>query len=126
MLNPGDYSCYETQPVRELRLQLTGNADADLPDYICDSLYNPSKSISTLPMSRDEILRTVEAEFHLNEKQSNAFNIIANHYIARYIDNKSEEKPMRLLLTGSGGTGKTHIVKAIQAVMGHYGCSHKL
>jgi len=29
-----------------------------------------------------------------------------------------------MLMTGPGGTGKTHVVKAVQAVMQHYGCGH--
>lgn len=29
-----------------------------------------------------------------------------------------------MLMTGPGGTGKMHVVKAVQAVMKHYGCSH--
>ncbi|KIK25517.1 hypothetical protein PISMIDRAFT_48377, partial [Pisolithus microcarpus 441] len=29
-----------------------------------------------------------------------------------------------MLMTGPGGTGKTHIVKAVHSVMNHYGCGH--
>ncbi|KAG2135304.1 hypothetical protein DEU56DRAFT_721738, partial [Suillus clintonianus] len=29
-----------------------------------------------------------------------------------------------MLMTGPGGTGKTHVVKAVQSVMQHYGCAH--
>ena len=31
-----------------------------------------------------------------------------------------------MLMTGPGGTGKTHIVKAVQEVMRHYGAAHKI
>ncbi|KAG1887500.1 uncharacterized protein F5891DRAFT_901016, partial [Suillus fuscotomentosus] len=34
------------------------------------------------------------------------------------------EEQLRMLMTGPGGTGKTHIVKAVQRVMQHYGCAH--
>lgn len=33
---------------------------------------------------------------------------------------------MHLLLTGPGGTGKTHVVKGLKAVMAAYGCEHKI
>jgi len=29
-----------------------------------------------------------------------------------------------MLMTGPGGTGKTHVVKAVQALMQRYGCGH--
>ncbi|KDQ05683.1 hypothetical protein BOTBODRAFT_89418, partial [Botryobasidium botryosum FD-172 SS1] len=31
---------------------------------------------------------------------------------------------LRMFMTGPGGTGKTHVVKALQALMSLYGCSH--
>ena len=35
-------------------------------------------------------------------------------------------EPLRMLLTGPGGTGKTHVVKALWGVMAEYGCQHLL
>ena len=31
-----------------------------------------------------------------------------------------------MLMTGAGGTGKTHVVKTVQKVMDHYGCAHRI
>lgn len=31
-----------------------------------------------------------------------------------------------MLLTGPGGTGKTHVVKAVQELLSHYGLAHKI
>ncbi|KAF7770959.1 hypothetical protein Agabi119p4_6933 [Agaricus bisporus var. burnettii] len=31
-----------------------------------------------------------------------------------------------MLMTGPGGTGKTHVVKALRQVMNHYGCGHRI
>jgi predicted ATPase len=31
-----------------------------------------------------------------------------------------------MLMTGPGGTGKTHVVKAVQQVMSHYGAAHQI
>jgi len=52
----------------------------------------------------DVIVDGVRSEFHLNDKQCKAFKLTT----------------LRLLLTGPGGTGKTHVVKALQAVMRHF------
>ena len=42
--------------------------------------------------------------------------------------NKLSEQPPQLciLLTGPGGTGKTHIVCAVNKVMSPYGCEHHI
>ena len=38
----------------------------------------------------------------------------------------TETEPLHMLMTGPGGTGKTHIVKAVQKVMNYYGYVHKI
>jgi len=76
--------------------------------------------------SSEEIVSLVEQEFSLNYKQTCAFKIISTHFIKRFIVKNSSEKPLRMLMTGPGGTGKTHVVKALQKVMKFYGCEHKI
>ena len=54
-----------------------------------------------------------------------AFRIMARSFIHRYLLELKEElvtEPLRMLLTGPGGTGKTHVVKALRGVMAEYGC----
>jgi len=53
----------------------------------------------------------------LNKKQNYAFQIISNHFLKRFILKDLDEKPLRMLMTGPGGTGKTHVIKALQKVM---------
>ena len=36
------------------------------------------------------------------------------------------ENPLRMLMTGHGGTDKTYVVKALQKVMMMYGCEHRI
>jgi energy-coupling factor transporter ATP-binding protein EcfA2 len=65
--------------------------------------------------------------FNLNKEQWIVFNIITSHFLARYVDKNVDMQvvqPLTMLMTGPGGTGKTHMVKAVQAVMQHYGCGH--
>jgi hypothetical protein len=76
--------------------------------------------------SPEEIVTLVENEFQLNRKQTHAFRIIAKHFLRRFILKDLSEAPLRMLLTGPGGTGKTHVVKALRKVMTFYGCEHKI
>ncbi|KAG1837639.1 hypothetical protein DFJ58DRAFT_641546, partial [Suillus subalutaceus] len=64
-------------------------------------------------------------EFSLNDKQWIAFRMISEFFVAKYVDKTvAEDQQLRMLMTGPGGTGKTHVVKAVQQVMQHYGCAH--
>jgi hypothetical protein len=79
-----------------------------------------------LELSAQDILLAVEQEFSLNIKQVQAFRIIAHHFLKKFIVNNPTEMPLRMLMTGPGGTGKTHVVKALKKVMKSYGCEHKI
>jgi hypothetical protein len=39
-------------------------------------------------------------------------------------EEKGSNDQLVMFMTGPGGTGKTHVVKAVQSVMQHYGCAH--
>ncbi|TEB25456.1 hypothetical protein FA13DRAFT_1637253, partial [Coprinellus micaceus] len=62
----------------------------------------------------------------LNEKQRVAYRIVTDHFIRRYILNNNSETPLRMLMTGPGGTGKTYVVKALKEVMDAYRSGHKI
>ncbi|KAA1471061.1 hypothetical protein DENSPDRAFT_775769, partial [Dentipellis sp. KUC8613] len=34
--------------------------------------------------------------------------------------------PLRLFMTGPGGTGKTHVVNAVKSLMDMYQCGHRI
>ncbi|PPQ75766.1 hypothetical protein CVT24_002642 [Panaeolus cyanescens] len=72
-----------------------------------------------------QILEFTAQKFCLNLKQRQSFSIIAQNFIDRCILEK-DVKPVRMLMTGPGGTGKTHVVKALKAVMEHYRCGHQI
>ncbi|KAG1733182.1 uncharacterized protein EDB91DRAFT_1057610, partial [Suillus paluster] len=76
-------------------------------------------------LTAQDVIDTVGSEFSLNAKQWVAFRIIAEFFVAKYVEKRlPEEEQLRMLMTGPGGTGKTHVVKAVQCVMEHYGCAH--
>ncbi|KAF6755637.1 hypothetical protein DFP72DRAFT_760000, partial [Ephemerocybe angulata] len=62
----------------------------------------------------------------LNARQSIAYHIIANHFIQRFILKNSEEKPLVMLMTGPGGTGKTYTVNAVSEVLKAYKYGHAI
>ena len=88
-------------------------------------------SVSTIrPLeSYNDALREVEREFSLNRKQLIAFRICARRFHTVLIEeslSRPKSTPLRMLMTGPGGTGKTHVVKALQRVMSIFGCAHRI
>jgi len=78
-------------------------------------------------LSPEDVIDNVGNDFCLNENQWTAFQIIARSFVRRYVEGiETDTEPLRMLMTGPGGTGKTHVVKAVQKVMDHYGCAHKI
>lgn len=72
-----------------------------------------------------EVIQQIGERFQLNEKQWIAFRIIAEHFVHNYIEKQSDTSlPLTMLMTGPGGTGKTHVVKAVRAVMEYYDHGH--
>jgi len=96
--------------------------DTEAPNIDPEGTHDRFSKIIT-PLS---IMSTVETKFNLNIQQSRAFRIIAQNYVDRCVDGKKDIKPLRMLMTGPGGTGKTHVVKAVKEFMGHFGSAHKI
>ncbi|KAK0219147.1 hypothetical protein IW262DRAFT_1229707, partial [Armillaria fumosa] len=60
----------------------------------------------------DKLIELTVDRFKLNYHQAMAFKIMAHTYLSR-----KEPYSMRLFLMGLGGTGKTHVIKALISVM---------
>ncbi|KAJ3824623.1 hypothetical protein F5880DRAFT_1460339, partial [Lentinula raphanica] len=72
-------------------------------------------------------MNQVATNFQLTNEQKVAFNIIATDVICRNVFRLPDwinRKPLVMFLTGPGGTGKTHVVRAVQKVMDVYGLAH--
>ncbi|EJD36384.1 hypothetical protein AURDEDRAFT_74277, partial [Auricularia subglabra TFB-10046 SS5] len=50
----------------------------------------------------------VVKEFTLNEEQAQAFRLVANHSLSR------QGNPLRMMLSGPGGTGKSRVIQALK------------
>ncbi|KAG2746802.1 hypothetical protein P692DRAFT_201717844, partial [Suillus brevipes Sb2] len=86
-----------------------------------------TECVATLPDDVDPaaVIRKIGNEFKLNEKQWVAYQIIAEDFVHRILEQQIDPGPaLTMLMTGPGGTGKTHVVKAVRAVMAYYGYSH--
>ncbi|PBL03892.1 hypothetical protein ARMGADRAFT_882887, partial [Armillaria gallica] len=71
-------------------------------------------------------------KFKLNTKQEIAFMIMAKTfalhktYVNVDMDTLQEPFSLHMFLTGPGGTGKTHVIKALMAVMKGFDSTYSL
>jgi len=81
-----------------------------------------------------KVIQIIE-QFKLNQKQQIAFHIGAQRFKELLADevnvstgnsNIRSGKPLCMLMTGPGGTGKTHVVKALKDLMKMYGFAHRI
>ena len=86
--------------------------------------FEPTKPASKENSSTvsTEISQHFVEEFHLNEEQTLAFRIIANHIIGQ---SKFGDQ-LRMGIFGEGGTGKSQLIMAIRAWFCHLGKSESL
>jgi hypothetical protein len=120
-LNP-EAQCSITPPhVSEVGPDLPSHPDSDLhATEILTSQENPMNL-----MTVQDVIETVGREFSLNPKQWVAFWIIAQFFVVKYIDKSLlEEEQLCMLMTGPGGTGKTHVVKAIKHIVRNIASTH--
>ena len=72
----------------------------------------------------DRIISQTIQQYSLNKKQEIAFKLIANNVVKR--EKKEEVKQIIPYIGGSGGTGKSQIIKAIISLHKELNISHKL
>ena len=97
-------------------------------DYVDNTIHdtiiitkNHGDLTSVEPQS---IINKIGKEYMLNEKQWIAFHIITQYFVQKFVIKEHPSKHLCMLITGPGGTGKTHVVHAVKAVMEHYNCAH--
>ena len=81
------------------------------------------------PETVDDRIFSVQwaSRYRLNEEQMRAFQIICSHLLNHYKDLRDNKyiAPLRMCLTGEGGTGKT-VMKAVKACSAELRCRHWL
>ncbi|KAL6309393.1 hypothetical protein BKA93DRAFT_746245 [Sparassis latifolia] len=100
-----------------------------IPEQLTTSTEAPNMSDTTalVEQSPMKVLQSVQTSYSLNAKQACAFQICAKHFIQNYVvKSDTVMEPLYLLLTGPGGTGKTHVVKALKELMTYFGCLYQI
>ncbi|KAK0489999.1 hypothetical protein EDD18DRAFT_1051396, partial [Armillaria luteobubalina] len=70
-------------------------------------------------------MNTTVVKYKLNLEQEYAFRLMAFSQDSP-TPSAVEPFPLRLFLTGSGGTGKTYVVQALTEVMAAFGSAHAI
>lgn len=105
--------------------------------------YIPILKTKTGPRTGDtvgetpaQVIHRIRVENNLNRKQGIAFEIAALSWMKIFVRRIAEknnvvlvekpEEPLRLLMTGPGGTGKSHAIRALKQFMETYESGHRL
>ena len=99
--------------------------DSFIPLLHCPTTHSETQTEKN-QISDEDIINSVGNNYNLQHQQWIAFRIIARSFIRRYVYRCHDDDPLRMLLTGPGGTGKSHVVKAVQNVMEYYNASHTI
>jgi hypothetical protein len=100
----------------------------DTTSPACPQTDTPNLDMPHEPVNMDpeEVINWIGTEYQLNSQQWIGFCIIARSFIEAHLQMSAKSEPIRILLTGPGGTGKTHVVNALCALMAVYGSEHTL
>ncbi|KAG1904464.1 uncharacterized protein F5891DRAFT_945947, partial [Suillus fuscotomentosus] len=126
ILNPNEQNGQSSKAVTEYGQNAFQSVETALVS--CRDTETPaSDSVTTPTLLSDEVIEKIGSENSLNQQQWIAFHIIANFFVKRHVDGCSDDADcLTMLMMGPGGTGKTHVVKAVRAVMQYYGCGHMI
>ncbi|KAL1685483.1 hypothetical protein GGG16DRAFT_66191, partial [Schizophyllum commune] len=91
----------------------------------------------TLASAVQQVVSSISRRFCLNKEQAIAYNIIASHFIRSHIlpsQSASTQStmplpsstPLRMLMTGPGGTGKSHVINAFKDLLSFFSMGHTL
>lgn len=102
------------------------DVDYDVPDTEAPYVLSNSDLALQPDFDPENVLNQVQSQYKLNERQTWSFKIIARNFLDVCVFKKPDAKPLRMLMTGPGGTGKTHVVRAVKEVMTYYGAAHQI
>jgi hypothetical protein len=120
-INAAEQGLMGAAPDTEVNTQLGLNSSSEDPECPETEVMNEIQGVT---LTHDELLASISERFGLNQMQHAAFEIISKNFISRRHDKSLT--PLRLVLTGPGGTGKTYTVKAVQEVMKAFGAEHSI
>ncbi|VDB89145.1 unnamed protein product [Peniophora sp. CBMAI 1063] len=103
------------------------------PEFSEDPVMDPGSDLAlTLYRTATQLLDAVAVHNHLNDAQRIGFLVIARQWMVRQDPGAFPDLPwlkpcpLRILLLGPGGTGKTHCLGAVKDVMEYFDCGDRL
>ena len=130
-----------TSTQSDITIHTTDNISDSHVNNKFDNIIHETGQLNMSSQPVKNTLRMIENQYNLNQKQLIAFHIAASKFLHdqllkktdNHLDNHeqlqyshSTDLPLCMLITGPGGTGKTHVVKALQTLMATYGCEHQI
>lgn len=95
-----------------------------------DTISNTLDKATDVLITPAQVIEDIGRKNNLNDEQWIAYRLIANAFIQKHAleqnPNATPPSPLRLFLTGPGGTGKTHVANTVKQVMAHYGCEDRI
>ena len=108
--------------VHESELALSFNSTDDLNIRQTKLLLSNEQNLTN--SDADHVVARIGSDYNLNEKQWLAYHIITKYFLEMFVTKGGTPCHLCMFMTGPGGTGKTHVVRAVKTVMDHYNCAH--
>ena len=109
------------------------HSEQQIPDNqtILETFQTPNDIYIRIASDSNKLRRLIEQvqnEFNLNEAQARCYNLFVRNLIPEGAQSKAivETNSRTMYVGGSGGTGKTRVIKAITAIFERAGCREKL
>ena len=108
--------------IHESELALSFNSTDDLNIRQTKLLSSNEQNLTNA--DADHVVARIGSDYNLNEKQWLAYCIITRYFLEKFITKGGTPCRLCMFMTGPGGMGKTHVVRAVKTVMDHYNCAH--
>jgi hypothetical protein len=132
-----DPSCH-TVAEQEVSSKVLSAQDLLMLSAECDAHETEAVQLpqQVVPRNWTDVLTDIQQGFRLNQRQKWCFEICADRFqslltcqhgrSANRPPNSPSSLPLRFLMTGPGGTGKTYTIAAFQELMWRFNCAHLL
>ena len=101
-----------------------GQSFINTDDDICQTELVSDTEQNLMDADSESVVTQISCDYSLNEKQWMAYCIITKYFLQMFVAKKDTANRLCMLMTGPGGTGKTHVVHAGKTIMEHYNCAH--
>ena len=111
-------------PSANVRESELGQTFIDTDDAVRQTELVSDPKQNLMDTDSETVVTRIGCDYSLNEKQWIAYRIITKYFLQKFVAKKDTADRLCMLMTGPGGMGKTHVVRAVKTVMEHYNCAH--